>query len=87
MFSSLLFAFPHTAIIPFGLVCAIAFAKILPPTVSTTPSQRPLSMGLGSLSNSALFITFFAPRDFKYSTLSSFPVTAEHHIQIYLISL
>ena len=65
MLSSLLFAFPQTAIIPFDFVCAIAFAKIFPPTVSTTPSHKPLSIGLGSLSNSALFIMFLAPNDFK----------------------
>ena len=60
----MLFALPQTATIPFGLVWTIAFAKIFPPTVSTTPSHNPLSKSLGSLSNSALFTMFLAPNDF-----------------------
>ena len=55
---------------------ANALASILPPTVSTTPSHKPLSNGLGSLSRSALFIIFFAPNVLKYSSFSDFPVTA-----------
>ena len=41
------------------------YPKILPPTVSTTPSHKPLSISFGSLSNSARFITLLAPNDFK----------------------
>ena len=53
--SSLVFAFPHTAMIPLGFVWTIALANIFPPTVSTTPSHNPLSISFGSLSNSAEF--------------------------------
>ena len=65
VFNSFVLALPHTAIIPFELVCTIALAKILPPTVSTTPSHKPLSISFGSLSNSPRFITLLAPNDFK----------------------
>ena len=53
-------ALPQTATIPFNLVCEIAFAKIFPPTVSTTPSQVPLPINLGSPSNSLRSNTVFA---------------------------
>jgi len=42
-------------------------AKILPPTVSTTPSHKPLSISFGSLSNSLRFITLLAPNDLNKS--------------------
>ena len=41
------------------------FARIFPPTVSTAPSYNPLSNGLASLSKSAVFIRFFAPKDLR----------------------
>ena len=47
-----------------------------PPTVSTTPSHIPFSNNLLSPSNSFLLIIFFAPKFFKYSSLSFLPVTA-----------
>ena len=34
------------------------FDKMFPPTVSTAPSHKPLSRGLGSFSKSALFLAF-----------------------------
>ena len=67
---------PHAATIPVGLVCVKALAKTLPPTVSTTQSQSPLSKGLVSPSSSDLSITTLAPNFFKKSVLSFFPVRA-----------
>jgi hypothetical protein len=58
-------AFPHAATIPLGLVCEIALDKIIPPTVSTTPSHNPLPKILGSPSSSFLSIIFAAPNSFK----------------------
>jgi len=67
-----LFVSPQAATIPVGLVCVKALAKTLPPTVSTTQSQIPLSNGLVSPSSSDLSRTTLAPNLFKKSVLSFF---------------
>ena len=76
MLSLIFAALPHAATIPLDLVCEITLDKIVPPTVSTTPSHKPFPKTLGSPSSSFLSMIFFAPSYFKYSVLSFLPVTA-----------
>ena len=67
VFSLIFEAFPHAATIPLCFVWEITLAKIVPPTVSTTPSHSPLPNILGSPSKSFLSKMFFAPSFFKWS--------------------
>ncbi len=67
---------PQAATAPRYLVVAQALASVWLPTVSTTPAQRSLPIGLPGADSSLRSMTSAAPNAFKCSASAGRPVDA-----------